>query len=87
MVQAIPPASQIWINSASHIYYDKEKTIVLLEDFTRKQLFPLLKFVSAPEMVAFSWEPCSLCQMVCKHFHVNEVEQIGFWAQYYKKNQ
>ena len=83
-VQQNQPSSIHWTSTTSQQFMDHEKTLVLMEAFVRKHIFHRLKFISSPEMVAFSWNEYSLCQMVCKHFHVTKIEQIQFWAWFSK---
>ena len=41
-----------------------------------------LVFISNPEMIAFSWEADSICQIVCEKFKVSKFEQTQFWSIY-----
>src|SRR5687767_3380493 len=84
LVHQNQPSSVNWTSTSSQQFMDFEKTLVLLKDFVRKNIFHRLKFISSPEMVAFSWNEYSLCQMVCKHFQVTKIEQIQFWSVYSK---
>lgn len=77
-------SNSIWPSPSSQSYFDNEKTMVMLERFIRNELFHRLKFISSPEMIAFSWESKSLCQIVCNKFQVNKIEQTRFWSVYSK---
>jgi hypothetical protein len=76
--------NQNWSSSASNSFFDHEKTLVMVEQFVRMEIFHRLKFISSPEMIAFSWSPQSLCQIVCKKFQVDRMEQTRFWSIYSK---
>jgi len=46
--------------------------------------FCQLKFISSPEMIEFSWDKNSICQIVCEKFGVSSFEQTFFWSCYKK---
>ena len=75
---------QLWPSTSSQSFFDHEKTKRMMEDYVQKNIFPCLKFISSPEMIAFSWDKMSLCQVVCSHFQVNTLDQTRFWAVYSK---
>ena len=56
----------------------------MLDKYVCNDIFLRLKFISSPEMIAFFWDADSLCQMVCKDFKVDKIEQTRFWSIYSK---
>lgn len=76
--------SQNWISIASNSFFDHKKTMVMVEQFVHMEIFYWLKFISSLEMIAFSWSPQSLCQIVCQKFQVDKMEQTRFWLLYSK---
>ena len=73
-----------WPTSSHQSFLDHEKTLHMLDKYVCNEKFPCLKFISLPEMIAFSWEEDSVCQMVCKDFKVDKLEQTRFWSIYSK---
>ena len=73
-----------WPSAESNAYLDHEKTLAQIDQYVRSFLFHQLKFISAPEMIAFSKDKRSLCQLFCDKLKVKENEQLQFWSLYTK---
>ena len=63
---------------------DNEATLNMIERYVKNDLFHRLKFISSPEMVMYSKDSRSLCQVACNKFNVDKQDQIRFWAMYSK---
>ena len=63
---------------------DNEATLNMIERYVKNDLFHQLKFISSPEMVMYSNDSRSLCQVACTKFNVDKPSQSGFWARYAK---
>ena len=74
----------LWPSSQSNFFLDYEKTVVMIEQFVKGDFFRWLKFISSPEMIEFSWDKNSICQIVCEKFGVSSFEQTFFWSCYKK---
>ena len=55
-----------------------------MEQYVKNDLFYRLKFISSPEMMLFSWQAQSICQVVCNKFNVPRNEHVRFWSMYSK---
>ena len=73
----VPSLNHSYSNSAqqyyghSNFFLDYEKTVVMIEQFVKGDFFHQLKFISSPEMIEFSWDKNSICQIVCgKFWHI-----------------
>ena len=73
-----------WPTSSHQSFLDHEKTLHMLDKYVCNDTFLRLKFISSPEMIAFSWDADSVCQMVCKDLKVDKIEQTRFWSIYSK---
>lgn len=73
-----------WSVYQNKVFLNHEKTLILLDKYVKNELFHQLKFISCPEMMNFSWEAQSICQVVCTKFNVPKNGHVGFWSQYSK---
>ena len=74
-----------WPSVKSNAHKDHENTMTNLEQYVKNELFHCLKFISSPEMIAFSWDAKSLCQLFCAEFKVSKFEQTGWWSLYHER--
>ena len=63
---------------------DNEATLNMIEQYAKNNLFHSLKFISSPEMVMYSKDSKSLCQVACSKFNVAKQYQSSFWTMYSK---
>ena len=63
---------------------DNDATLNMIERYVKNNLFYKLKFISSPEMVMYSKDSRSLCQVACTKFNVAKQYQSGFWDRYTK---
>ena len=56
MLQGTISLQSNWPSMESHSFLDHEKTLVMIEQYVKEDLFHRLKFISSPEMIAFSWD-------------------------------
>lgn len=73
-----------WSVYQNKVFMDHERTLILLDKYVKNDMFHQLKFISCSEMMIFSWEEQSICQVVCTKFNVPKDGRISFWAQYSK---
>ena len=70
--------------SSGKVMDDNGATLSMIEQYVKNNLFLKLKFISSPEMVMYSKDSRSLCQVACTKFNVDKPSQSGFWAMYAK---
>ena len=75
-------AASLWPTLDSCFYLDQTKTVTMIEQYVKTDLFHKLKFISSPNMLAFSWDKKSICQLICEKFKVARMEQTIFWSYY-----
>ena len=73
-----------WSVYQNKVFLDHERTLILLDKYVKNEMFHQLKFISCPEMMIFSWEAQSICQVVCTKFNVPKNGRVSFWLQYSK---
>ena len=73
-----------WSVYQNKVFLDHERTLILLDKYVKNEMFHQLKFISCPEMMIFSWEAQSICQVVCTKFNVPKNGRVSFWSQYSK---
>ena len=71
-----------WPSLNTNTYLDHEKTSTMIEQYVKDKMFHDLVFILNLEMIAFSWEATSICQIVCDKFKVSKFEQTQFWSIY-----
>ena len=74
--------ASFWPTSDSCFYLDQAKTVTMIGQYVKTDSFHELKFISSPDMLAFSWEKKSICQLICEKFKVDRMEQTIFWSYY-----
>ena len=73
-----------WLVYQNKVFMNHERTLILLDKYVKNEMFHQSKFISCPEMMIFSWEAQSICQVVCTKFNVPKNSRISFWSQYSK---
>ena len=73
-----------WSVYQNKVFLDHERTLILIDKYVKNEMFHQLKFISHPEMMIFSWEPQSICQVICTKFNVPKNGRVSFWSQYSK---
>ena len=73
-----------WAAYQNKVFMDHERTLVLLDQYVKNEMFHHLKFISNAEMMIFSWEENSICQIVCTKFNVSKNNRVSFWTKYTK---
>ena len=68
-----------WSSILEKVTMANDATVNMLERYVKGTLFHRLKFISSPEMIMFSKDSRSLCQLVCTMFNVTCAYQIAFW--------
>ena len=68
-----------WSQAQSRAVIDHENTVSLIDKYVKDKLFHMLKFISSPDLILFSYDDRSLCQLVCRNFSVDQSQQILFW--------
>ena len=77
-------SNNYWPSLQEKVMIDNEATLNMIEQYVKNDLFHRLKFISSPEMVMYSKDSRSLCQVACNKFNVDKQDQIRFWAMYSK---
>ena len=72
----------IWPTTLSQAFFDYERNVKYIDRHVQKEIFPKLKFISSPEMMDFSTDPQSICQVICDMFKVESNGQRHFWSIY-----
>ena len=73
-----------WPVYQNKVFLDHERTLILLDKYVKNEMFHQLKFILHPEMMIFSWEVQSICQVICTKFNVPKNGCVSFWSQYSK---
>lgn len=73
-----------WSVYQNKVFLDHERTLILLDKYVKNEMFHQLKFILHPEMMIFSWEAQSICQVICTKFNVPKNGHVSFWSQYSK---
>ena len=75
---------QEWSAYQNKVFLDHERTLILIDQYVKNDMFHQLKFILRPEMMIFSWEAKSICQIICTKFNVPKNGSINFWSTYSK---
>jgi len=69
-----------WPSLQEKVMAANDAAVNILECYVKNNLFHSLKFISSPEMIMFSKDSRSLCQVVCALFNVPKGQQMSFWS-------
>ena len=75
-----------WSVYQNKLFLDHERALNLLDKYVKNEMFHQLNFISCPEMMIFSWEAQSICQVVCTKSNVPKNGRVSFWLQYSKQS-
>ena len=71
-----------WLSLHEKVMVNNEATLNMIERYVKNDLFHKLKFISSPEMMMFSKDSRSLCQLACYWFKVENQHHSTFWGMY-----
>ena len=80
----MPKGGSNWTSHLEMVTLANDATINMLERYVKNTLFYRMKFISSPEMIMFSKDSRSLCQVVCSLFNAAGTYQMSFWSTYSK---
>ncbi|HEY9298456.1 MAG TPA: hypothetical protein VIQ31_19285, partial [Phormidium sp.] len=76
--------SQNWASAQPENIFNHERTMIMLDQLVKTDLFHKIVFISAPKLIEFSSDTFSLCQYVCNHLGIPSNDQRQFWRNYAK---
>ena len=74
--------SQNWASVQCETFFNHEKTVRLLDQYVKTELFHMIVFISSPALIAFSRDAQSLCQVVCNYLNIAEKVHECIWMIY-----
>jgi hypothetical protein len=69
-----------WPSIQEKVMAANDATVNMLERYVKNNLFHSLKFISTQEMIMFSKDSRSLCQVICMLFNTSKGYQMTFWG-------
>ena len=82
--KSVTDVSQNWTAMQPDTIFNHNRTIRILDQYVKNDLFHMIVFISSPALTAFSRNAQLLCQVVCNYLNISPNEHECFWMLYAK---